>query len=991
MFLNQDQKFLRMASLLCDQKELEKNFGKEWAAKRKELYEGFCLMYNSYKDRVQTPEIREALYSKQPVTIDSFDDLGIITVYNNLVVTGINQDDPSTWTPQFEWMVNYRLYKKASKILSSYINGSVGRESVYVVDKNKLRSGEHCVERKRPYDSNIRDDESYVLAAKWSPNTAETGRWKSAMHTIPWGSQVKRYYSSRFKGGTCLAGDTNVYLLSGERLTIRELAERGNDGEYVLSYDLVKDEIIPVFAKNFRETRRVSRLIEVELSDGTIIKSTPDHLFYDKLDCKWVRAENLSVGNSLLSIKFSEDKDGYFKVRRESEVFSSYQEAEEFSRNYNLMVVRVQSIDVVDEPVYCCTVDETHNFILSCGLVSHNCLAPDYSQMEVRTLSAISKDENMLELFHSGKDFHTQTAAAIWGKPPEEITPAERRYSKTATFSLLYGSAVSSFAKNYCNGDMAMAEKIYGGFFKAYPRVQEWVEERHKEVQRDHRVSLELSGRFINIEPQGDGPGELASMLRKSQNYPIQSFHYNTKVRGLDGKDHLIGDLAKHKKDLWVLSYNIKDNKILPVKGIQAQCTGTTNTWYKLTLDNGESIKVTPDHLMMLRDGTYKRADELVEGQSLMPLYTSNTSDKFRLGYTQIINEGLYNQETLLHLLVHNTTYDYIDNSAGHVHHIDLDITNNDPSNLIRLSNSKHCEYHRRLYEYCVNKDESLLQDLTSDLCSIVRSIYNEKDSCILVNSITDFHNKIRTTDVSDLAYKSMTSHNKRREHDYPEWYENQREAVSNEVNSRYHNHKVVKTERIDLDKPEPKYDLHIPYYNNFALSAGVFTHNSQSADLTGCVIFDLQKYIEDHGMKSLVFQYVHDSIEVDVYPYEFIQLVDKLKVLLNESPMRRMGLPSKADVTLGKSLGHELEMKDITYNEDYTDCIITLEGFKDEVYDTIENWKDAYKTVEIIEEEWSDKFISFSELFIVKKAFTPTVGTMRHEGKCKVHINYYI
>lgn len=509
-----DQKFLKVAHLLSSPHDLQESYGDDWGFKRKDIYDGFCTMYKSYSDRVTTPEVKEILTESNPITIESFDDGGVINIFNNMVVTGIDPDDERTWTPEFEWMVNFRLFKKTQKIISSYINGSVGRESVYVVDKKSLSSGDHCVERKRPYERNIGDDESYILAAKWSPNTAETGRWRSAMHTVPWGSQVKKYYTSRFVGGTTLC--------------------------------------------------------------------------------------------------------------------------------------------------------------------------PDYSQMEVRTLAAISKDENMLELFHSGKDFHTETAKKIWRK--DEVTPAERRFSKTATFSLLYGAMEESFARNYCNGDMSMAKMIYGGFFEAYPRVQEWVQARHEEAQRDHRVSLELSNRFIQIPLEGEGRGALNSLLRKSQNYPIQA----------------------------------------------------------------------------------------------------------------------------------------------------------------------------------------------------------------------------------------------------------------------------------------------------------------QSADLTGCVIFDLQQYIEENHMKSLVFQYVHDSIEVDVYPYEFIQLVDKLKVLLNESPMRRMGLPSKADVTLGKSLGHELDMKEITYNEDYTDCIISLEGFKDEVYETINNWKLAYNTVEIVEEEWKDKFISLNELFIVKKAYTPTVGTMRQEGHCKVHINYY-
>ncbi|MEO6089136.1 MAG: ATP-binding protein [Umezawaea sp.] len=45
----------------------------------------------------------------------------------------------------------------------------------------------------------------------------------------------------------------------------------------------------------------------------------------------------------------------------------------------------------------------------------------------------------------------------------------------------------------------------------------------------------------------------------------------------------------------------------------------------RVTFDNGESVRCTPDHLFRLRGGSYRRADDLVVGQSLMPLYRSTS------------------------------------------------------------------------------------------------------------------------------------------------------------------------------------------------------------------------------------------------------------------------------------------------------------------------------------------------------------------------------
>lgn len=62
--------------------------------------------------------------------------------------------------------------------------------------------------------------------------------------------------------------------------------------------------------------------------------------------------------------------------------------------------------------------------------------------------------------------------------------------------------------------------------------------------------------------------------------------------------------------------------EIIPAKIIAAEKIKSTNKLCKITLDNGEVIKCTPDHEMMLRDGSYKKAEELVSGDSMMPYIT---------------------------------------------------------------------------------------------------------------------------------------------------------------------------------------------------------------------------------------------------------------------------------------------------------------------------------------------------------------------------------
>ena len=49
----------------------------------------------------------------------------------------------------------------------------------------------------------------------------------------------------------------------------------------------------------------------------------------------------------------------------------------------------------------------------------------DYSQIELRVLAAVSGDENMIRAFAEGHDIHTETAASVFGVPPDDVTPEQ--------------------------------------------------------------------------------------------------------------------------------------------------------------------------------------------------------------------------------------------------------------------------------------------------------------------------------------------------------------------------------------------------------------------------------------------------------------------------------------------------------------------------------------------------------------------------------------
>jgi DNA gyrase/topoisomerase IV subunit B len=68
-----------------------------------------------------------------------------------------------------------------------------------------------------------------------------------------------------------------------------------------------------------------------------------------------------------------------------------------------------------------------------------------------------------------------------------------------------------------------------------------------------------------------------------------------------------------------------KSGKVVLAPLIAPRLTKYQAPLVRVTLDNGESVRCTPDHLFRLREGGYRRADALVIGQSLMPLYRATS------------------------------------------------------------------------------------------------------------------------------------------------------------------------------------------------------------------------------------------------------------------------------------------------------------------------------------------------------------------------------
>lgn len=107
----------------------------------------------------------------------------------------------------------------------------------------------------------------------------------------------------------------------------------------------------------------------------------------------------------------------------------------------------------------------------------------DYSQIELRIMAHLSKDQNMIEAFRNDWDIHQATAAKIYKIDIDDVTRDMRRKAKTANFGIIYGISVFGLAERM-NVERSEAKELIDGYFITYPGIKEYMD-KSIEVARE--------------------------------------------------------------------------------------------------------------------------------------------------------------------------------------------------------------------------------------------------------------------------------------------------------------------------------------------------------------------------------------------------------------------------------------------------------------------------------------------------------------------------
>ncbi len=127
----------------------------------------------------------------------------------------------------------------------------------------------------------------------------------------------------------------------------------------------------------------------------------------------------------------------------------------------------------------------------------------DYSQIELRILAHLSKDDRLIIAFQEDQDIHTQTASAMYGMFPELVTPEMRRAAKTINFGLMYGMGPINLSRQL-GVSFAEAQEFIHTYFEQFPTIRKFMESNIEKARNNGYIDTLLGRRRylpdINIE-----------------------------------------------------------------------------------------------------------------------------------------------------------------------------------------------------------------------------------------------------------------------------------------------------------------------------------------------------------------------------------------------------------------------------------------------------------------------------------------------------------
>jgi len=480
-----------------------------------------------------------------------------------------------------------------------------------------------------------------------------------------------------------------------------------------------------VYHQRYERGKTASKLTVIGKSNSTGTKVTfkPDKTIFNKIDFSYdilsQRLRELAFLNKGLKIKLEDErteKSAVFDFAGGIISFVDYLNKNKNPLHNKVVYFQKSQDDVIIEVAlqYNDGYAETlFSFANNINTIEGGTHLSGFKSALTRAINQYAKAKNLIkdEIAITGEDVREGLTAVVSVKVPNPQFEGQTKtkLGNSEVEGLVASSSLDALSA-YCEENPSVANKIIDKVIVA---------SRAREAARKAR---ELTRRKGALEGAGL-PGKLADCSERDaalcELYIVEGdsaggcFFGNTKVALTDGRNisfkEIINEDKIGKKNY---CYTIADNGQIQIGEIKNPgLTKQTAEVIKVVLDNNEEIICTPDHKFMLRDGSYKRAQDLTPNDSLMPLYRecSKIGGGITIEGYEMIFESKMNKWIFTHLLSDRYNLEkgaYLKEGGGTIHHKDFNKLNNNPDNLVRMKHRDHFLFHTTILEKTLHSKE---------------------------------------------------------------------------------------------------------------------------------------------------------------------------------------------------------------------------------------------------------------------------------------------
>lgn len=772
-------------------------------------------------------------------------------------------------------------------------------------------------------------------------------------------------------GRMCLLGNTKISMLDGSEREIGTIAL----GEDINVYGCLPDgTILPARAKGLGLTKYTKSIVKVTLDNSQVIECTPDHRFMLR-DGSYKEAQHLKASDSLMPLYRSKDELEY-----------------KAALDYNHRIVSVEVVELeVAVPVYDIEVPATHNFALTAGVFVHN--SSGFHTMPNKCLRGTEQVRLLNGQKVAIKDLiGKQNFWVISRDSTGKIVPGFAHSARvTDTVTELYRVTLDNNEVIECTGNHLFMLRdgsykeaqhlttndslmpLYIKMTNAAGAVTKTVKVLKVEsfqleapesvyditVDKYHNFAL-ASGVFVHncdikrlYKSRWAGKGGLFAAPDASQleirivACLAEEYGFiNAYKQGFDVHQNTAAKIYQKAFDD-VTGSERSDGKTLNFGVIYGQTSKAASQKFKITMEAAEKImSYFSDGYPALADWIKRQHKFAAQNGYIetpwgrrIPILDARNPDKWKR-----MDAERQAQNYPVQCFVGSTKIKMLDG------------TNIAIEDLIGKKNFWVYSYNnqRGKIEPCL-ATSAFVSGMVTKLVKI------KLDNGETIECTPEHRFMLRDGSYKEAQYLQIN------ESLMPLW-----EAT----------HHIQSITLIELDQPIPVYDIEVPEFSNFALSAGIIVHNSTASDCITYAITEAYTDLKAARMNSLIVGAVHDSIEGDIYPGELFQFFQIFKEKFEVQLPKRFPwviCPLELSVELGSSWGGGLEFKleELTSNS----FVGVTSGLRKDILNLVNEASNAYKVdYEVLEKEpLTEKDFKSDVFYRDREEWTARISILAH------------